>query len=66
MTVDNMIKRCLARFFNWHFIVESDNHGGIIYDDTNSDDSVYNTVKDLEVHHWGMHNRKEKTIILYV
>lgn len=71
MTVDNFIRRCMTRDFV--FVIEDDMTGKIIlplvsyygvldklyYDE-------YSKVKDCEVLHWGIHNSRPSTIILYV
>lgn len=64
MTVHEMIKKCYAE--TWHFIVESNLCGGVIYDGTNPDEDIYEQIEDWEVKHWGVHNAKENTFVLYV
>lgn len=63
MTVKNMIDKHLSKY---SFIVQESTTGKTIFDEKIASYLLYKEIKDKEVKCWGVHNTKDKTIILYI
>ena len=63
MTVEHMINRHLSKY---SFIVQENATGETIFDEKIASYLLYKELKDKEVKGWGIHNTKDKTIILYI
>lgn len=64
MTVKQMIDRQCT---HWNFIVESKSqYGKEVFNEQTSSYLEYKAVMNKEVLSWGIHNKFEKTFVLYV